>query len=321
MAELEILDKKDREILYELDCNARQSNAQIAKKVHVNENVVGYRINKLIETGVIKSFYSIIDTSLLGFEGFRAYLKFQYITPLKKKEIIDFINKNKSTWWVGSLEGPWDIGFIAWVKDIYEFQKLWLKLLEKYQEHIAKSNISIYTKIYDFSYAFLSPEKRAEKKTFMVGTQKRIKATNSQKKILKIFSANARTPTIDIARETRLSALTVSHNIKKLKDAGVIKGYRVMLDIKNLGLTHYKVHFYLRNRSHYPEMVGYAEQHPNIIYVNEAIGLADFELEALVQNHQEFKELVEEITGLFGDEIKSYEYIIFSEIHKIRYFE
>ena len=46
------LDELDCKILYELDCNCRQSNAAIGKKLRVNKSVVGYRIQKLLENGL-----------------------------------------------------------------------------------------------------------------------------------------------------------------------------------------------------------------------------------------------------------------------------
>ena len=60
-------DKKDQEILYELDLNARQSNAQIAKKVRLSKEVVGYRIKRMLEDEIIIGFYSVIDVTKLGY--------------------------------------------------------------------------------------------------------------------------------------------------------------------------------------------------------------------------------------------------------------
>ena len=43
------LDAKDRKILYELDINSRHSNSEIAKKVGLSKQVVGFRIKRLIQ--------------------------------------------------------------------------------------------------------------------------------------------------------------------------------------------------------------------------------------------------------------------------------
>jgi len=69
------LDLKDRKILYELDLNCRQSNAQIGKKVGLGRDVVAYRINHMQEEGVIKNFWTAINTFKLGYYVFRIYIK------------------------------------------------------------------------------------------------------------------------------------------------------------------------------------------------------------------------------------------------------
>ena len=55
------LDVKDLRILAELEINARQSNNQIGKKVKLSKEVVKYRIDRLIETGVIVRFHTVIN--------------------------------------------------------------------------------------------------------------------------------------------------------------------------------------------------------------------------------------------------------------------
>ena len=47
------LDLKDRKILYELDMNSRKSNTEIAKKVGLSKQVVGFRIKKLIDEKIV----------------------------------------------------------------------------------------------------------------------------------------------------------------------------------------------------------------------------------------------------------------------------
>ena len=59
--DLEDIDLKDRKILYELDVDSRQSNAEIARKVGLSKQVVGFRIKRLVKEGLISWFYSIFD--------------------------------------------------------------------------------------------------------------------------------------------------------------------------------------------------------------------------------------------------------------------
>ena len=49
------LDSKDHRILYNLFLNSRQSLSSIGKKVGLPKNVVKYRIDRLIENGIIEN--------------------------------------------------------------------------------------------------------------------------------------------------------------------------------------------------------------------------------------------------------------------------
>ena len=53
------MDDKDKKILSLLDENCRMPSSAIAKKLRLWRQVVDYRINQLVETGVIKNFVTI----------------------------------------------------------------------------------------------------------------------------------------------------------------------------------------------------------------------------------------------------------------------
>jgi len=64
-AEFFALDKTDRKIIAALEENSRQSNKAIAKKARANEHVVAYRIQRLINEGIIKKIYCVINRGAL----------------------------------------------------------------------------------------------------------------------------------------------------------------------------------------------------------------------------------------------------------------
>jgi Lrp/AsnC family leucine-responsive transcriptional regulator len=74
------IDLKDRKILYELDLDARQSLTQIGKKVGLKKDVVSYRIKRMQDEGIIKNFWAAIDTFKLGYQVYRIYINFQYVS-------------------------------------------------------------------------------------------------------------------------------------------------------------------------------------------------------------------------------------------------
>ena len=152
------LDLKDRKILYELDLNCRQSNAQIGKKVGLKRDVVNYRIKKLEENGIIKNYWTLIDTFRLGYDVFRIYINFQYVSSDIKEKIIQYFVNYPNSWVVASEKSEIDLDVVVWVKDIFEFYQFWEKTLDLYENHFAKYSISIYIQgiVYKKSYLFSS---------------------------------------------------------------------------------------------------------------------------------------------------------------------
>jgi len=81
-----MLDKIDKKILFCLDNNCRQSTNTIAKQLKIHRNVVLYRIKKLEEQGVIRGYFTEINTRALGLLTFRTFLKLANNTNKKEQE-------------------------------------------------------------------------------------------------------------------------------------------------------------------------------------------------------------------------------------------
>ena len=69
------LDKKDKQILYQLDLDSRQSFNQIARKVKLSREVVQYRVKQLEKKGIIKGYQTLIDVTKLGYLNCRFFIK------------------------------------------------------------------------------------------------------------------------------------------------------------------------------------------------------------------------------------------------------
>ena len=87
------LDDLDKKILNFLKNDARSSFVKIAKQLGVSEGTVHLRVKKLIEGGVIKGFYTILDPDKVGLP-IRAFIGLQadpslYESLLKKLSEID----------------------------------------------------------------------------------------------------------------------------------------------------------------------------------------------------------------------------------------
>jgi DNA-binding Lrp family transcriptional regulator len=315
------IDIKDRRILYELDLNCRQSNSQIGKKVGLGRDVVAYRIDRLKKKGIIKNFYSVIDSFRLGYNVFRIYINFHYVTPEIKKEIIDYFINYKYSWVVASIKSEIDLDVVVWVKNIFEFYQFWDKTLDKYEKYIEKHVISIYIKSSVFMKSYLLPnEEKSDERAFfdMHCGVKPVEIDETDYYLLNEIAENARTPLIDLADKLDCSSQKVNYRINNLVELGVIKAFRVNISLGKLNLQKYKVEIYLKNHELKKPVFEYLEEKEYIEFMNFALGWADLEPEFVVKDFNELLLILEEINQKFSGAIKKQTFFIAETIFKQR---
>jgi len=313
------LDKKNKQILYELDLNARQSCSSIGKKINLHRNVIEYRINRLIDTGVIKNFYTIVDTSKLGYISFRCYLKFQNTNPEIEQRIIEDFVANKHTFWVSSIDGPYDLSFIIMVNNLVEFHEFWKNILKKYLPYIQDQIFSVYVKLLHYPKSYLTNQTESRRILEIIGGGEQVPIDEIECKILQILSTDARKPLTEIARQLNTTSMVINHRIKKMKKLGIIQGFRVNIDYTQLGYKHFKVDVYLMHYEKIDDIVHYIASNPHLIYIDYTAGLSELELEFHLQDTNELNKIMREMILAFPNMVKNFRYFIFSEIHKMCY--
>ena len=138
------IDLKDLKILFHLYKNSRESYSNIGKKVGLHRNNVKYRVDKLIDTGIITKSYAVVNTFRLGYGVIRIYLKFQNIDEEIKKKIIDYFVKYEHSWFVVSTSGEFDLATAIWIKDRRLFHAFWDEMLKRYRNYIQKHVIAVF---------------------------------------------------------------------------------------------------------------------------------------------------------------------------------
>jgi DNA-binding Lrp family transcriptional regulator len=315
------IDLKDRKILYELDLNCRQSNSQIGKKVGLGRDVVAYRIKKMEEEGVIKNFYAAIDTFRLGYNVFRIYINFHYITLQKKEEIIKYFVDYENSWVVASIKSEIDLDVVIWVKDIFEFYNFLEKTLDKYEEYFEKYSISIYiyAACYKKDFLITDESSRSNREMYEVSSGgKNVKIDEIDYNLLNELADNGRAPLIELAEKLGCSSQSVNYRIKNLVKSGVINSFRVDLNLSKLGLHKYKVDIYLKDHKLKKPIIGYLKDKTYVEYINLAMGWSDLEPEFIVKDMDELLGILEKLNHKFSGAIKKQSFFIAEKFYKLR---
>ncbi|MFC1768942.1 Lrp/AsnC family transcriptional regulator [Nanoarchaeota archaeon] len=305
------LDIKDRKILLALDEDSRQPVSKIARKVRLSKDVVNYRIKRLESQNIIKSYYTVLDVSKLGYYNFRVFLNFYNVTPEKEMEIINYLYNHPRVGWLVSIDTRWDANMLVWAENVYVFKKFWDEFLRLYKNYLEDKWISVITEMILFTRGFFleKGEQYEPNKQIVGGSEEKAVLDKSDLKILKIIANDARLSLVDIGKKTNLSPKVIEYRIKNLIQKKVILGFKAMLNHDLLGILYYKVHFTLQNMTvaKEKELMTYAETHPNIFIVDSTVGGADFEIEVGVRSVAEFRGLINDLKRRFSGIIRELE--------------
>jgi Lrp/AsnC family transcriptional regulator for asnA, asnC and gidA len=319
---MEKLDLKDRKILYHLDQDSRQSFSQVGKKVGLHKDVVAYRVNNLLEKGIIR-FIACINEYKLGISYLRFCLTYQYVTPEIKKEIIEYFVNNKYTVAIHAAEGHYNLVILVAVKNTPVFYNAWCKIFGKYRDYFANQVFSIFCETIEYKYSFLLDDGEPKKedrvlfKRYDDGKVTKIDELDHQ--ILKLLHYNARMPTIEIAKNLNSTAVTINNRISKMEKSGVILGFRTLIDYSKIGYQYYKVDIVLKDPKKSEKIVEYVENNPNLVGRIVSLGYVDLEFVFFLQSANQLHELMNDLSSKFPDVIKSYIHFTITNTHKYQY--
>lgn len=130
------------------------------------------------------------------------------------------------------------------------------------------------------------------------------------RQILSFLLEDARIPYLEIARKLIVSGGMVHQRIEKMKDAGVIEGSQVKLNLKNLG---YDVTVFLgvhlKSSKKLPDVIKKLKTYPEVLEAHYTTGTYALLLKICTRNISEFhKFLIEKLQNI--DEVQSTESFI-----------
>jgi len=304
MAELFSTDKK---ILYHLDLNAKQSLRTLGKKVGLSKSVVQYRIKRLEERGVIKNYYTFIDYNKLGYTNISIHIIYQYYTPEKEKEIIDYFINNNKTWFVANVQGKYDLIVMFTVEDMNQFFTFWKQTLKKFRYHFEKAEISFFTRTIYLPKEYLvetDQQKREQNILKIVHSTKNI-IQDIDFKILKEISLKPREPLTNLAEKYDMSSVTIANRIRNLEKKEIIKGYKINMDYTKLGMQLFNVQYKLKNYDNLNNIIKYAIKNPHLISISEVIGNCDLSLNYHMPDYSSLHPIINNLIKTFPKDIKN----------------
>jgi len=315
-----IIDERDRKILRELEEDARQTDSAIAKKIHLSKQVANYRIQKMIQSGIISNFYTVVNVGNLGLSTYYVFLQLEKISKEKEKRLLEKINSLDNIGWLVSCIGKWNIILNINEDSILNFEKTLKQIIRICGNHLFEYKFTILSEAEHLGYKFLVG--RGYSKPLYQGEREKIfKLDMSDEKILKGLSQNARIDLVNLSKKIKIPVHILNYRLKKLIKNGIIEGFKPKLNIDKLG---YQWHLLLIklgvvNEDRKKELVNFCRFHKNIYYMTSTIGDYNFMLDVHIKSTEEIKNILTEIRDKFQDIVKTYESVMIIEEYKINY--
>lgn len=319
---VEKLRKIEEFVLQRLESNARSPFKSLDVRIKKKQQLISYTLNTLIKKDIIKSFYTLIDYSRFDSLNFRVYFKVNYITLEKYEKLIEFLAKSNYTSKVLSCTGKYDLICVFFAQNPSQFNKILHSIITKFPNQLQNYMILTTVVSHEFGKKYISNKNDLAKDIIIGGDRKPELFERKDLEILSLISDNSRMNSVEISSKVGLSPRTVINHIRDLEKRGIIKGYRSILDIRNIGFSSnlLLIKYHNISISTENELTAFLRQHRNVVNIVKVFGNWDLEIIIDTKNPLDYRKIEIEIRQKFTDLIKDTEYVQIHEVHKINYF-
>ena len=316
------VDKKDRQILLQLDRDSRQTYTEIAKRIGIPPETVRYRIKNLERHGVIQNYLAVIDGGKLGYYYYKVFFKLHNVDETRVQEIIHFLSQDPNICWVVRVDELFDIAFTPRVSDPIEQSRLMDSLRKRFSEFLLRWTLSINISMDFLTRDYLIRSKRKPEPRGSYTAKKEVaKLDRESRAVLQAVAEDPRATAAEIASRLTLAPHTVQHRIKTLERSNLIVRYSLVLDNSALQQVNFYVLLYLSELSDEREkaLQDFCRAQPNIVYIIKSLGEWDYELSIEADSVETYRTLMMELNSAFSDIIKHSTGLSVRRIHKYIY--
>lgn len=282
------LDVLDRKILWNLDTDARQSLSDLARKVKHGRDIVAYRVERLVDQGILRGTSAVVNPYTLGFTIYKSYLRLRS-KRTRQEKLLQAIRSNDQVFCYAVTDGNWDLIFNALATSPAEFESWRDTLLRGYREEILEYQFAIVLEQQIYPKKFLVPKERSS--GWRIGpTEVQVSLDDRDIQVLGMLGRDARISVVDLAEALGITPVMARTSIERLEKFGVIVGYRVDIDRQKLGYSAFKAQIsYAPGRTTMPKAIrDFSAKEPRVVSCIHQLGIHNFECNAVAESFDHF---------------------------------
>jgi DNA-binding Lrp family transcriptional regulator len=227
-----------------------------------------------------------------------------------EKSIINYLSKEKKVWWIAQCAGKWNLIYSICAKNTRELYEVVNKFNQEFSKYILNQEMVAHVEVEVFSRSHLIGRPAVGVTWSEEIASETLDETDT--KILRELSTNARASSVDIAHKLGLTERIVIYRIKDLIKRKIIVRFRPLLDLTKVGFSFYKAIIHLKNFSNEKDkkLKEYCRNLGNIFHYEKKIGPWMLEFEMDSENYEKANEQLKKMKEEFPNYIKNYELIL-----------
>lgn len=313
LSNFEKMDVLDRKILRSLSSKDRLTYKKISKLVKASNEVVKYRIKKLMKKNILLKILPIINKNKVGYRSNMLMLKLNKFSEIHEKRLVNSIVNNPYVENLCIFASKWDFYVVFCCKDIIQFNNFILEIKKKCKDSLKEKKIT--SNLIEYFLPFENSFE-GEREFFEIDVcENQIEIDKIDVKILFELSMDGSENLINLSKKIKLTPEAISYRLKKLKKNKIILGYHPIINYTVFGYQLFSVTLNTREISvdHEKKLLYFLRNIPNSIYVLKATGQWDFEVDFWTRNIVEFRKILNSIRENFSEIIIDFEpNVIFS---------
>jgi len=245
------LDNLDQKILLVLMRNGRVSTTELAKTIHHSYGAVWKRMNKLIDTGVIRHTYPVVQYPGIGARRYMSiYLRVKNATTEKQQEIFKELCKSPFIIEVYELDGKWNVGLMLvtnYLKDARDTLQEIRQIASPYITDLIC--MPLYTTFHLNRRFFTDLEVEVSKtktgyyplimETPLIPLSGPLKLNEKDKELLDYIKLNGRASLEEIGKAIKRDPKLVDYKLKKMISDNLIRRFMIEIDSSKIGYEQY----------------------------------------------------------------------------------
>lgn len=317
-----MIDLIDKKILYYLEKDSRMPISKLSKLVGASRELILYRISKLEEKNIIKSYIARINQSIFCTSGANLVVKLGYIEKKRYNEISNYLKSYGNINWFSDLCGSFDFSISILYRDSQELANIINDINLFLSSDLLSHNLCVYISEYKFDRkGILELKEKNHINTRFEVNFNQIKKNELDEKeiiILKELAKNSKIKNTELAKKIKMGEDIVRIRIKKLEKKNVILGYTIVINPYPLGFEGYSLYLQIEDMTEQMQVKikNYLYSNPYIYFCSRVAGKFNLIIGLYTKDRTHFKENLSDIKNFFGKSLKDYEFQLLMEEHK-----